>query len=232
MALVSCPECHGPVSTSAASCPRCGLPLTVARPVAAAISAAIPARSASEEVLWEGNPSLKMLMVDAIRTGLFAVAVIVGVVIAYRPVLLFLSRQSDQFAAWVAAYSSGFQLAATLFVSMVVGLRLGRLGWRGLSLRYHHYRVSSQRVTIETGVIAKTLVEVDMRTVDDITFHQGVSERLLKLGRIDIISSEPGGAGQKTRLALVGIPDPRAVRELIRGAAYQATSNQLFTRST
>lgn len=133
----------------------------------------------------------------------------------------------------VAEYAPGFRLAAIMFVVTVVGLRLGRLGWRGLSLRTHRYRVSNQRLTVETGVIAKTLVEIDVRTVDDIAFRQGVIERLLGLGRIDILSSEPGGAtGQNTNLALVGIRDPRVVRETIRGVVYQATHSQLFTRST
>ncbi len=176
---------------------------------------------------------MKLLLVDAIRAAVFAAVVIAGTVIAYQPMLGFLAGWSHQSASMVSEYAPGFRLAAIMFVVTVVGLRLGRLGWQAVSLRYHRYRVSNQRLTIETGVVAKTLVEVDMRTVDDILFRQGIMERLLGLGRIDIISSEPGGAsGQKTSLALVGIPDPRAVRETIRDAVYQATHSQLFTRST
>ena len=67
-----------------------------------------------------------------------------------------------------------------------------------------------------------------MRTIDDITFHQTFVERLLGIGQIAILSSEPS----TPRVRLVGVTDPRQVRELIRGSAYQATRGQLFTRST
>ena len=42
-----------------------------------------------------------------------------------------------------------------------------------------------------------------MRTIDDITFHQTFVERLLGIGQIAILSSDPSNA----RLRLVGVPD-------------------------
>ena len=45
---------------------------------------------------------------------------------------------------------------------------------------------------------------------------------------VSIVTSDPSNA----RVRLVGVPDPRQVRELVRNAAYQATRGQLFTRST
>jgi membrane protein YdbS with pleckstrin-like domain len=173
------------------------------------------------------------LLADVLRAAGFAALVIIGVVMAYDPLHRFAVGLADGPGERARAYASGLKLAVVLFVVTVVGLPVARLAWRAISLRHHHYRVTNQRLTVETGVIAKSLVEVDMRTVDDITFNQGVIERLLKLGRIEVISSEPGGAaGRNTHLALMGISQPRAVRETIRNAAYQATHGQLFTRST
>ena len=103
-----------------------------------------------------------------------------------------------------------------------------RLGWRTLVLRSHRYGVSNQRIMVESGVFSKSLAEIDVRTIDDITFHQTFVERLLGIGEIAILSSDPSNP----RVRLVGVPDPRQVRELIRNSAYQATRGQLFTRST
>ncbi|MES1204640.1 MAG: PH domain-containing protein [Pseudomonadota bacterium] len=228
MALVSCTECGGSVSDAAVACPRCGHPVN---------RMAAPARGAArvpgtEQILWEGTPSLKLLVLDTIGTALFAGAVIGGMALAYHPLRRFVGDLSKGSAA-ASTTTATFRLVVILFVATVVGVRLLRLVWRAVSLRHQRYRVSNQRLTVETGVIARSLVEVDMRTVDDITFNQGVIERLLKLGRIDVISSEPAGAsGSHTRLRLIGIPEPRAVREMIRDAVYQATHGQLFTRST
>ena len=88
-------------------------------------------------------------------------------------------------------------------------------------------------------MFSRTIDEIDLRTVDDLTFHQRFSERLLDLGRIGIVSSEPGPEGgggvvrrAGTKAELIGIPDPRAIRELIRNAAYAASGKQVFMRST
>ena len=70
-----------------------------------------------------------------------------------------------------------------------------RLAWRGFVLRATSYRLSNQRLLIESGVFSRTIDEIDLRTVDDITFHQRFFERVLGLGRIGIVSSEPGPEG-------------------------------------
>ena len=120
----------------------------------------------------------------------------------------------------------GLRFAAVLFVVVVAGQRLVRLGWRSLVLRGRSYRLSNQRLLIESGVFSRTIEEIDLRTVDDITFHQRFFERMLGLARIGIVASEPGGDGggiagrARTVVELVGITDPRSVREQIRNAAY------------
>jgi uncharacterized membrane protein YdbT with pleckstrin-like domain len=196
---------------------------------------------ATEQVLWQGTPSLKTLAVDGIRSGLVVAATIVGAVYAYHPLLVACASFSDRSSEFVTAYAPGFRLAATLFVVTVVATRLGRLGWRALALRHHAYRVSNQRLTVETGVLSKTLQEIDMRTIEDIGLRQSLVERLLGIGRIDVVSvSNPAmpsapfspGSSARARLSMQGIANPRAVREVVRGAAYQATRGQLFTRTT
>jgi len=238
MPLVPCPECAGQVSPAATSCPHCGFPLTSPGPAAAiAVGAAVGGTAAApapatEQVTWEGAPSLRALAVDAITTALLAVVVTIAVTLAYAPVLRFIAGISRDTARLVAEDSGGFQLAAVLFVVTVVGLRVVRLSWRGLALRSHHYRLSNQRLLVETGVLSKTINELDMRTVDDVTLQQTAVQRLLGVGEIGVVSSELGTGRPRVRLTLLGIRDPRAVRELVRNTAYQATRGQIFTRST
>ena len=94
--------------------------------------------------------------------------------------------------------------------------------------RTTHYRVSNQRIIIESGLFSRSLEEIDMRSVDDIEFRQSFLERVFGIGEIAIVSTDKVAP----RRRLHGIHDPRNTRELIRSAAYQLTQRQLFTRST
>jgi uncharacterized membrane protein YdbT with pleckstrin-like domain len=190
-----------------------------------------------EEQLWEGAPSLKVLSFDLVWTLLFSLVLALVVYLGYDPALHAISRMSKDAARLVAANEPGLRLGAIVFVVVVVGERIARLVFRGLRLRSQSYRLSNQRLLIETGLFSRTIDEIDLRTVDDITFHQTFGERLFGLGQIGIVSSEPigqqgfGRRGQ-TRARLVAVADARAVRERIRDAAYAASGKQVFMRPT
>jgi hypothetical protein len=224
MALVPCPECKAQVSRAAVACPQCGFPFGGATVFQGSRNTA----PANEEVLWEGSPSLKAMAVSIAATALFAILVPIAVTLAYTPVRDLIVHTSRDAADLVVEHEDGARTVIILAVVGVVGARLARLGWRTLVLRSHRYGVSNQRIMVESGVFSKSLAEIDVRTIDDITFHQTFNERLMSIGEIAIRSSDPANP----RVRLVGVPDPRQVRELIRGAAYQATRGQLFTRST
>ncbi|HEY2728665.1 MAG TPA: PH domain-containing protein [Polyangia bacterium] len=228
MALVPCPECKAQVSRAAASCPQCGFPFGGATSAGNVFQGGRAAAPANEEILWEGSPSLKAMAVSIVATALFALIVPLVVYLAYTPVRDLVRHTSRDAADLVAEHEGGARTAIMLAVAVAVGARLVRLGWRTLVLRSHRYGVSNQRIMVESGVLSKSLAEIDVRTIDDITFRQTFVERLLGIGQIAILSSDPSNA----RVRLVGVPDPRQVRELIRNSAYQATRGQLFTRST
>lgn len=192
----------------------------------------------AEETLWEGSPAIKMLALDAASTALFSLALSLVVYLGFQPALHLLAGLSRQATDAVANYQFGFRLAALAFVLVLIGQRVGGLIWRGLALRGHRYRLSNQRLVIESGVFSKTLTEIDIRTVEEVSFHQSFAERLLGIGQISLVSSSPAlpEAGAMRRpgrgVRLLGVLDPRAVREKIRDAAYAATGNQVFMRAT
>ena len=192
----------------------------------------------AEQQLWEGKPSLKVLTGDLVWTLLFTLVLSLGVGMLFAPALAVVAKMSEASARAVALNAPGLRFAAILFVVVVAGQRMVRLGWRALVLRGKSYRLSNQRLLVESGVFSRTIEEIDLRTVDDITFHQRFFERMLGLARIGIIASEPGRDGgggglavrPRTVVELVGIADPRAIREQIRNAAYEASGKQVFMR--
>jgi hypothetical protein len=229
MALVPCPECKAQVSRAAAACPRCGFPFGGATLAAGNVfQAGRGGPPANEEILWEGSPSLKAMAVSMTATALFAIVVPLVVYLAYAPLRDTLTHASTDAAGLVREHEETARTVLIVAVVAAVGARLARLAWRTVVLRSQRYGISNQRIMMESGVFSKTLVEIDVRTIDDITFHQTLVERVLGIGQIAILSSEPSNP----RVRLVGVPDPRAVRELVRNSAYQATRGQLFTRST
>jgi len=194
----------------------------------AALTPGIAGPPGVERELWQGSPSATA-MTGAILAGtLFSAVVIVGTYALYGPALTFLTGLSRDLARFVARNESGVRLAAIAFVVTVVGLRLFKLSWRVAVLKSHHYRITDQRVVIESGVLSRQIEEIDMRNVEDLLFRQSLVERLLGVGDVTIVSADRT-AGQ---VRLIGLEKPRELRELIRTTAYAATKGQLFTRQT
>ncbi len=189
-------------------------------------AAGVPA--GPEQVLWEGVPSLKAMIVEIALTTLYAVSLPIAAVIVFGPVLDALAGLGRDAAVFVAANRSTVKTFLILGVMLAIAVRAAKLAWRGVVLRSHRYRVSNQRILLESGVFSRRIDEVDMRTVEDIEFRQSFFQRLLGIGDIAILAADK----QMGRFRLFGLEKPRELRELIRASAYQATRGQLFTRST
>jgi uncharacterized membrane protein YdbT with pleckstrin-like domain len=218
MPLVNCPDCGRQVSTAAPHCPQCG------RPIGPGFApTAVAAPPGAENVLWQGVPSLKAMVVEIIATSLYAIVLPIAAALVWDPLM-----RHGASVDFVASNRPAFKLALIAFVVTVVVARAVKLAWHILVLRSHHYRVSNQRIVLESGVFSKQIDEIDMRTVEDIEFKQRFLQRLLGIGEILIIGSDR----TEGRVRLLGVEKPREVREMIRASAYQATRGQLFTRST
>ena len=225
MPLVTCPDCGHQVSTAAATCPQCNRPLTPQ--LAAPGPGALPALAA-EQIVWEGVPSLKAMIVEFAVTALYAIALPIGAALAFDPLLSLLAGLGGPARELVETSRPTIKTVVILLVVVVVGLRAVKLAARVAVLRSHRYRVSNQRIVVETGALSKRIDEIDMRTVEDIEFQQRFLERLLGIGQIAIVAADK----KMIRFRLLGIENPREVRELIRAQAFQATQRQLFMRGT
>jgi membrane protein YdbS with pleckstrin-like domain len=222
MALISCPECGKQVSSQAATCPSCGIALGTSASAVGGPRLGAPAAAPSlvEQTLWEANPSGLLLLGQAVGVALVVLVLVVLAAFVF-PVLSDVGRST-----WFDASKAWSVLAVVL--GAYVLLRGIRIALHAARLRSTRYRLTNQRLVVETGLVTRTLLEVDLRSVDDLVFRQGLMERLLGIGTISVVSSDHNAP----RLGLLGVKDPRAIRELIRTQAYALTQRQLFTRST
>src|SRR4051812_40148803 len=211
MPVLACPDCGRDVSTMAAACPHCGRPNspTTYAPVAA------PIMPMAEETLWRGSPSWRVLLGKRVAIILTAILIpFAASFIASHTADLEMSSNIAKFGWWITAIAVVWQMISFLIVM--------------LRLQSTIYTITNQRVMIERGMLSKSLNEIDLRYVDDTQFFQSFTERLLGIGNVTLISSDKAFP----TTVLLGIADPRSVRELIRARAYQVSQRQLFTRAT
>ena len=211
MALVACPECRREVSTAAPACPHCGNPMTPAY-----AAPAQPQPPGSEQTLWRGSPSWVLSVGKLLRF------LIVGIGL---PLLIWWGLPKLPLPPIRVPLVS---LICWLIAGVIILIRLVEFLIAYARVRTTSYIVTNQRVMIESGLATKSLADIDLRYIDDTTFRQSFFERLFGVGDVSIVSTDKVAP----RYVLRAVPDPRAVRELVRAQAYQASQRQLFTRAT
>jgi len=211
MPVITCPDCGRDVSTLASACPHCGRP----SPAGLAPPASAPQPPRKEETLWQGTPSITLLL------GHFAGIVLV--LVAVPLLAYFFAAQIPELERAQGMRTFGWVATAILLFFQLLALAVA---W--IRLRSTHYRVTNQRVLVEQGVFSKTVNEIDLRYVDDSTFTQSLFERMLGIGHVTLLSSDTN----TPQYVLRSVKDPRGLRELIRAEAYQSSQRQVFTRAT
>lgn len=99
-----------------------------------------------------------------------------------------------------------------VLLPIVIGLfLLLRVWYRTKAVRY---RLTTQRLFVQTGLVAKKLEEIELFRVKDVTLSQGFLQRLLGVGTVVVLSSDD----TTPRLELAGIRQPMETKETIRNA--------------
>ena len=233
MAIIPCPECKQSVSDRAATCPHCGFAIASGAPAAAvAPAAAAPmawssSPSGAEEVTWEGSASPRLLARE-VPAAFWALVAPPLVFWLLPQVLQFLGGLRRDVRVAIAEQRSTIQLVVIGAVVLFSLSRLARLALAYARLRSMSYRLTNQRLTVESGLFSKRVDDVDLRTIEDVALEQSALERLLGVGRLVIVSADRS----RPRMVLHGIRDPRDVRERLRASAYQLSQRQIFTRAT
>ncbi len=88
--------------------------------------------------------------------------------------------------------------------------------WEGrpfLSLSIH-YKITNERVRVETGIFAKERYDVELVKIQDIDHKQNLTERAFNIGDVFIQSHDP----THPELILNNVSDPTEVNEILRNA--------------
>ena len=156
--------------------------------------AAGPRRTDSpEEELWQGTYSPKA-MAGAIATSALLTVVIVAAWIVYR----------EQVWWWLP-------LGVIVVMWAAAG---GQLAYRMFSVRY---RLTNQRFFHEKGILSRVTDRIEVIDMDDITFMQGILDRMFNTGTIKVTSSDR----THPELILLGIENVKDVAAKIDAARRQ-----------
>ena len=96
-------------------------------------------------------------------------------------------------------------IAQVLAVLAVLNLALQSLKWYRT-----HFVLTSQRVIFQSGVIARTRIDISLHKINVVNFHQNIFERLINAG--DIIIEAGTEEGVET---IIGVRDPQTVQAYI-----------------
>jgi membrane protein YdbS with pleckstrin-like domain len=127
----------------------------------------LEAEEMTEQTLWQGTYSLK---------ALYSEWALIGVVLAL------LIGGSAFFGI----------LGATWFIWLGLGALALAYGFiKAFYYKYSRmYRLTTQRVIHEKGLVFRTTDRIEVIDIDDVSFNQGPIERMLGIGTITIISSD------------------------------------------
>ncbi len=221
---MNCPKCHFTIEADSRFCKYCGASLAagaVAAPAAPMTpsnrgpagpsaapatgpdpltAAAKDAKSgdlhrdpAMEKDVWQGRPSWRAYYGTWL---LWFVAAITGLILVYRSTEATGSGETWRTIMWLVAFASGVALFVRQFL-VIYG---------------QHYRLTSQRLFMNRGILSRVTDQLELVRVEDVRLRQGVIDRLVNTGRVEIISSDQTDQD----LTLESIAEPAQVAEHVR----------------
>lgn len=143
-----------------------------------------------EVVFYEGSPKLRGELALVFQC-LVAAAVIAGIALA-------LFAYMDNFPWWGLAI--GILVALLVLVLPLILVRKNR------------YKISNYRIDYEQGLFSKRIDTIELWHVDDVQMRQGVVDRMLGVGTINIHSND----ATNPILPLRSLPEPRKLYDAIK----------------
>ena len=103
------------------------------------------------------------------------------------------------------------------FASLIFLLSIPVALWKWILIRSTKYTLTTQRLRLESGVLAKQLDEVELYRVKDTQLNQTIVDRTLGIGSVLVLSSDE----TMPHINLAKVPDPVNLREKLRAAVEQ-----------
>jgi membrane protein YdbS with pleckstrin-like domain len=179
-----CPQCGAEVMADAVFCYKCGQRLDGQDSQADPVSRDTPAQGSSpmekfksaaaqrntgdeaENELWRGGYSSKAMI------GAWCLCVLVSIL------LLIIGVWAWRYWLWIVI---------VLAIIGCWGYNLILLFYRRLSMRY---MLTNQRFVHESGILRRVTDRIEVIDMDDISYEQGVIQRMVGVGTIRIMSSD------------------------------------------
>ncbi len=222
-----CPQCSEEVPEGSAFCNHCGVRLEAeqqpargdaCRPDEQAFEALTPVQEEEGQVdeappeseaasvpevevelekpVWRGTPSIKSMSGRLIVAGLtFLIIIFLAAYFSHK-----LTDDSSKKTLWIVACALLLGLAAYNLYK-VVKLKT--------TIRY---RLTTERILIEQGLLGKLWNEIELARVKDVTVHQKVLDRMFGVGTVRVLSSD----ASEPILEMTGIANALEVKELVR----------------
>jgi membrane protein YdbS with pleckstrin-like domain len=183
--IMKCPRCSADAPANAAYCPQCGAALQggsdpkAASPPPEGLAADLPnaamrnlqrrARLADEPErdVWQGCYSPRAMV------GVWFILALLTLGALFIGSLQL--RYAWQWGVLLGVVALGWLVALGVLIYRRIGVR---------------YRLTTQRLFHEKGVLKRTIDRIELIKVDDITSEQGVFERMMGIGSIRIKSSD------------------------------------------
>lgn len=149
-----------------------------------------------EEVLWQGHPSLRLI----------TPSVVVGLVLALGGVALTVVL-TEPTVRWLP------------LLGVPIGIAV--VAWAYVSLVSTRYVLTSEEVYRKSGILNQSVAQIRLDRVQNTTFSQSPTERLLSYGDITIYT-----AGSDTMdITLENVPNPQEVNQRLTEALDAASGS-------
>lgn len=91
----------------------------------------------------------------------------------------------------------------------------------------HRYKLTTERLIIERGILSQTIDQTELIRVDDVRLHKSLINRILGLGSVAIVSTD----ATDREIVIPGVADPEKVAEVIRSRMRSMRKKSLFVEN-
>ncbi|MBI4717913.1 MAG: PH domain-containing protein [Planctomycetes bacterium] len=120
-------------------------------------------------------------------------------------------------AGGAAAMIAGWVAVTGLFI-------VGGVVVRVLSTRY---RLTSQRLFVERGILSQTVDQTELIRVDDVRIEKSLLNRMVGVGNVTLLTTDTTDRS----VSLVGVAEPDRVAELVRNHMRTLRHGSLFVEN-